>query len=273
MVERLLPDGKLIGIDQDDEALKAAGERLKDFGKNVILAKGNFSDLARIVSESGYSSVDGVLFDLGVSSHQLDAGERGFSFRADAPLDMRMDATAGRTAADLVNTLSERDLSDIIWKYGEERWSKRIAKFIVERRQRSRILTTGDLVDVILAAVPAGARSDRIHPATRTFQGLRIAVNRELESLQSGLEAAVSLLSVGGRVCILSYHSLEDRIVKDTLLKYTGRCTCPASLPICVCGAKRSLKILTKKPVTASDDEIERNPRSRSAKLRTAEKL
>lgn len=273
LVKRLVPDGKLIGIDQDDEALTAASERLREFSANVVLAKGNFSQIGEIVADSGVSSVDGVLFDLGVSSHQLDAAERGFSFRSDAPLDMRMDSSAGETAADLVNSLSERDLSDIILKFGEERWARRIAKFIVERRKRERIESTGELVEVILAAVPAGARTERIHPATRTFQGLRIAVNRELESLRVGMEEAIRLLSPGGRVCVLSYHSLEDRIVKEALLKCTGRCSCPPSLPVCCCGAKQTMRILTRKPVVATEEEIDRNPRARSAKLRAAEKI
>ncbi|MHB0913014.1 MAG: 16S rRNA (cytosine(1402)-N(4))-methyltransferase RsmH [Armatimonadota bacterium] len=268
IVKRILP-GKLIGIDRDDEALAAAADRLKDFKQHVILEKGNFGDLEAIARKHDIQAVDGVLFDLGVSSRQLEAAERGFSFRYDAPLDMRMDTSQRLTAEELVNTVSEKHLMEIIRDYGEERWAKRIARFIVERRP---VRTTGELVEAITAAVPAGARKG-IHPATRTFQAIRIAVNRELESLQAGLDAAIGLLAEGGRVCILSYHSLEDRIVKDTFARFAGRCTCPPGLPVCACGAEKELKILTKKPVTPTKEEIGDNPRARSAKLRAAEKI
>lgn len=273
IVKLVAPDGRVIGVYRDDEALSAARERTKEFSDSVLLEKGNFSELEEIADRLGLSAIDGALMDLGVSSHQLDAGERGFSFKADAPLDMRMDPTQGETAADIVNTRSERELTEILWNYGEERWAKRVAKFIVERRGSGRITTTSDLVDIVLAAIPAGARPEKIHPATRTFQALRIVANRELESLQAGLDSVIRLLSTGGRVCVLSYHSLEDRIVKETFLRYSGRCSCPPSLPICACGAKRTVRILTRKPVTASESEVRENPRSRSARLRVAEKL
>jgi 16S rRNA (cytosine1402-N4)-methyltransferase len=273
IVKRILPDGKLLGIDRDDDALDEAGERLREFAGSVILEKGNFSELETIAWKMGIESVNGVLFDLGVSSFQLETPERGFSFRHEADLDMRMDKTQPVTAKEIVNSYSERRLTEIIRDYGEERWAKRIAKFIVERRSHRQIRTTTELVDIIKGAVPGGARDERIHPATRTFQALRIAVNRELESLQEGLEAAVKLLVPGGRVVVLSYHSLEDRIVKDLFTRQAGRCTCPPGLPICACGAKKNVKILTKRPVLPTEEEVCANPRARSAKLRAAEKL
>jgi 16S rRNA (cytosine1402-N4)-methyltransferase len=239
----------------------------------VILEKGNFADIESILDRAEIPQADGFLFDLGVSSHQLEEPERGFSFRHDAALDMRMDRTQRTTAEELVNSLSEKHLAEIIWKYGEERWGKRIAKFIVERRARRRIRTTTELVEAILAAVPSGARSETIHPATRTFQALRIAVNRELEVLEAGLDSAVLRLTRGGRVCVLSYHSLEDRIVKETFSKHGGRCVCPPAFPVCTCGAEKRLEILTRRPVLPTEKEIKANPRARSAKFRAAEKL
>lgn len=273
IVRRILPDGKLIGIDQDDAALDASRDVLKQYAGNVILEKGNFEDLEAIAGRLGIQSVDGMLFDLGVSSHQLEAAERGFSFRQDAPLDMRMDQSQPVTARELVNTLSERRLAEIIRDFGEERWAKRIAKFIVDRRARGPIETTRELADIVRAAIPAGARTEHIHPATRTFQALRIAVNRELEVLQAGLDQAIHLLAKGGRVVALSYHSLEDRIVKETFSKYAGKCACPPGLPVCACGAEKVVKILTRRPVVPSEDEIRSNPRARSAKLRAAERF
>lgn len=267
------PDGKLIGIDRDEEALEAAAEYLKRYSDRVILEKGDFGELESISEKLGIQAVDGILFDLGVSSHQLESAERGFSFRYDAPLDMRMNTSQAVTAAELVNSLSERRLAEVIWKYGEERWAKRIAKFIIDRRARRPIQTTLDLVNVIMSAIPAGARPEGIHVATKTFQALRIAVNKELESLQAGLDAAIRLLAKGGRVSVLSYHSLEDRIVKETFARNSGRCTCPPALPVCACGAQKSIRILTKRPLTPSVEEIRRNPRARSARLRAAEKI
>lgn len=273
IVKRILPDGKLLGIDRDEDALKAAAERLSEYSDNVILEKGNFSEIETIAWKAGVDSANGVLMDLGVSSYQLDVAERGFSFREDAELDMRMDRTQPVTAKEIVNSFSERRLAEIIRDYGEERWAKRIAKFIVERRSHRPIRTTTDLVDIIKAAVPEGAREERIHPATRTFQALRIAVNRELEALQTGLDAAVNLLVPTGRLVVLSYHSLEDRIVKESFTRQAGRCTCPPGLPICACGARKNVRILTRRPVLPTDEEVRVNPRARSAKLRAAEKL
>jgi len=273
IVKRILPDGRLVGIDRDEEALRAAAQYLGPYSENVILEKGNFADLEAIAGRLDIQTVDGVLFDLGVSSRQLESAERGFSFRYDAPLDMRMDTAQAVTARELVNSLSERQLAELIWKFGEERWAKRIAKFIIDRRARRPIRMTSELVEVILAAIPAAARTETIHPATRTFQALRIAVNRELESLQAGLDAAVRLLAQSGRVCVLSYHSLEDRIVKETFARHAGRCMCPSALPVCVCGAERIIKVLTKRPVVPSEDEVRANPRARSARLRAAEKI
>jgi len=273
IVKRILPGGKLVGIDRDEEALRAAAQYLEPYSENVIFEKGNFADLEAIAGGLGIQTVDGVLFDLGVSSRQLESAERGFSFRYDAPLDMRMDTAQAVTARELVNSMSERRLAELIWKFGEERWAKRIAKFIADRRARQPIQTTSELVGIILAAIPAGARTETIHPATRTFQALRIAVNQELESLQAGLDAAIRLLAQSGRACVLSYHSLEDRIVKQAFAKHAGRCVCPSTLPVCACGAKKSIKILTKRPVVPSEDEVCANPRARSARLRAAEKI
>ena len=273
IVRRIAPDGRLIGIDRDREALEAASDRLSEFSSNVTLVKGDFADLEAIAHDLDIQTIDGVVLDLGVSSHQLDSVERGFSFRADAPLDMRMDRSQRVTAREIVNSFSEKHLAEIIRDYGEERWAKRIAEFIVDRRSRKPIETTGELVDVILAAMPSGARPKEIHPATRTFQGLRIAVNRELDALEAGLESAIGMLAPNGKIVVLSWHSLEDRIVKDTILKHTGRCVCPPALPVCACGTRKELEILTRRPATASPEETAANPRARSAKLRAAMKL
>ena len=273
IVKRILPGGRLIGIDRDEEALAAASKRLADFSGNVTLVKGDFGNLQAIVRDLDIQAINGVLLDLGVSSHQLDTAERGFSFRQDAPLDMRMDRTQRLTAREIVNLYSERHLAEIIRDYGEERWAKRIAQFIVDRRTQKPIETTGELVEVILAAMPSGARPKDIHPATRTFMALRIATNRELESLRTGLEAAIGLLAKDGRIVVLSWHSLEDRIVKESFLRHSGRCTCPPGLPVCACGTEKELEILTKRPVTASPDEVAAHAPARSSKLRAAKKL
>jgi 16S rRNA (cytosine1402-N4)-methyltransferase len=272
IVRRIAPDGRLVGLDRDEEAISAASDKLREYSGNVILEKGNFADLSAIAEKLCIESVDGVLLDLGVSSHQLDSAERGFSFRHDAPLLMRM-GSEGITARELVNTLSEKKLAELMWKYGEERWAKRIAKFIVDRRARQPIETTSELVDVILAAVPTGARPETIHAATKVFMSLRVAVNCELEALQAGLDAAIRLLARGGRVCVLSYHSLEDRIAKEGFAKHAGRCVCPSALPVCVCGAEKTIRILTRRPAVPSEAEVRANPRARSAKLRVAEKI
>jgi 16S rRNA (cytosine1402-N4)-methyltransferase len=227
-----------------------------------------------VLADAGLAYADGFLFDLGVSSHQLDAAERGFSYQADAPLDMRMDPSAGGvTAADVVNTLDEAEIARLIRVYGEDRWASRIAAFIVATRARRPIRTTGDLVEVVKQAVPASARREGPHPARRTFQALRIEVNHELEALESGLESAVRWLRKDGRIVVISYHSLEDRIVKEAFRDYARGCVCPPDLPICACGHVPILEILTAQPVTASADEVEVNPRARSAKLRSARRL
>ena len=266
-------NGMVIGIDQDQEALEAAGRRLAEFGATVRLVHGNFADLDRHLDALAVTGLDGFILDLGVSSHQLDSGGRGFSFQQDAPLDMRMDAGGAETAADLVNSLPEQELERIIRDYGEERWARRIAAFIVKARGEQAILTTLQLTDVIKGAVPRAKWEERIHPATRTFQALRIAVNHELERLEQGLRAALERLKPGGRGLVISFHSLEDRIVKHIFREYATGCICPRQLPVCACGRKPRVKILTSRPVTAAQAETSRNPRARSAKLRAAEKL
>ncbi|HIJ81766.1 MAG TPA: 16S rRNA (cytosine(1402)-N(4))-methyltransferase RsmH [Desulfuromonadales bacterium] len=267
------PDALLIGIDHDRSALAAAGAKLEHLGKRAHLLHGNFADCAALLNGIGIGKIDGFILDLGVSSHQLDTGERGFSFQKDAPLDMRMDHDGGETAAELISRLDEGELEHIIREYGEERWARRIASFIVRERAESPIDTTFRLVDIIKGAVPKAAWDDRIHPATRTFQGLRIAVNSELESLERGMKAALDLLKPGGRGVVISFHSLEDRIVKQIFREYATGCTCPRQLPVCVCGNHPRVRVLTGRPVTASPGEINQNPRARSAKLRAVEKL
>jgi 16S rRNA (cytosine1402-N4)-methyltransferase len=273
VLESSSPDSILIGIDRDTEALAGARTRLAPFGKRALLFHGNFDRLAEIVAEIGIPGIDGFLLDLGVSSHQLDSGARGFSFQQDAPLDMRMDADSGDTAAELVNSLPEEELARIIREFGEERWAKRIAAFIVQARGEAPIATTGRLVDIIKGAIPRGAWEERIHPATRTFQALRIAVNDELGSLERGLAAGLDLLNRGGRGVVISFHSLEDRLVKNMFRGLARGCTCPKNFPRCVCSATPQVKVLTGKPVMAGDAEREANPRARSAKLRAVEKL
>ncbi|MFZ2948466.1 MAG: 16S rRNA (cytosine(1402)-N(4))-methyltransferase RsmH [Desulfuromonadaceae bacterium] len=267
------PNAFLIGIDRDQAALGAAGARLAGYGGQVRLLHGDFADVAELLGNLGIASLDGFILDLGVSSHQLDTRERGFSFQQDAPLDMRMDTSSGETAADLVNELPEAELERIIGEYGEERWAKRIASFIVKERAESLITTTFRLVDIIKGAVPKAKWDERIHPATRTFQALRIAVNSELESLDRGMRSALDLLKPGGRGVIISFHSLEDRIVKHIFREYAEGCTCPRQMPVCVCGKQPRVKVLTGRPVTATAAETDENPRARSAKLRAVEKL
>lgn len=266
-------DGLLIGIDQDPEALKAAAKRLSGFECSVKLVSSNFSNITDVVDNVGVEHVDGILMDIGVSSYQLDESSRGFTYREDVPLDMRMNPSVEITAAYIVNKEPEDKLCQIIGQYGEERWAARIAKFICERRKEGPIATTGELVDIIRAAVPKGARQEGIHPARRTFQALRIAVNDELGSLERGINGAVNVLSSEGRLAILSYHSLEDRIVKQTFKQMEEPCTCPREIPVCICGLKPVIRVITRKPELPSDVEIERNPRARSAKLRIAQKL
>lgn len=273
ILEASSPGGTLIGFDRDAEALKAARERLLPYGDRVRLVQGNFIQVAEVLTGFGIERIDGILLDLGVSSHQLDSPERGFSFMKEAPLDMRMDRDSGSTAADLVNTLPEQELAGIIRDFGEERWARRIASFIVSARNEAPIETTLRLVEIIKGAIPRGAWEERLHPATRTFQALRIAVNDELASLEKALDLGVKMLNRGGRGVVISFHSLEDRIVKNSFRRLAQGCTCLKGLPYCVCGSTPLLRVLTGKPVQVSAAEVEANPRSRSARLRAVEKL
>ncbi len=273
IMKRILPDGRVIGIDQDTNALEAAKERLSAFENNVIFAHSNFYKIKAVVAGLGLETVDGILFDLGVSSHQLDEGSRGFSYMQDAPLDMRMNANDPVTAEQLVNELPEEELTSIIKDYGEERWAKRIAAFIAEHRRRQLIHTTGELVDIIKKAIPAGARKDGPHPAKRTFQALRIAVNDELNRFAEALRDAVEILRPGGRVCVITFHSLEDRIAKEVFRELAKECICPPELPVCMCDKQKQVDIITGKPILPGPQEITDNPRARSAKLRVAEKV
>lgn len=270
--EILRRGGRVIGIDQDAVALSAASRRLAPFGAAFTPVKSNFKEIKSVLSALGIEKVDGVLADLGVSSPQLDEAERGFSYMHSAPLDMRMDRESAFSAKELINTYDEETLGDIIAGYGEERWARRIAEFIVSKRKEKEIETTMELVSIIKAAVPKGARQDGPHPAKRTFQAIRIAVNRELDVLSSVLSDAVDVLSPGGRISIITFHSLEDRIVKNAYFEGAVGCTCPKSFPVCVCGKKPTLRIITRKPILPSKEELEENPRARSAKLRIAEK-
>jgi 16S rRNA (cytosine1402-N4)-methyltransferase len=271
--EKLQPTGRLVVIDQDPAALNEAKSSLASLSITIIPIHGNFRNIASLLLDLQISAVNGILLDLGVSSHQLDEGERGFSFKADAPADMRMNTTAGETAADLLERLDERELSKILWEYGEERWAARIAKFIVERSAKEPITTTKQLADTVAAAIPKGAQPPGIHPATRTFQALRIAVNDELGALQEALDGGVTSLAPGGRMAVISYHSLEDRIVKQSFARYGGKCQCPPGLPMCQCNATEIAKVVTRKPVLPTSVEIAANPRARSAKLRIVEKI
>ena len=271
--EILKRGGRLIGIDRDSDAIDAAGKYLSSINNNFTLVKSNFSNIIAVLSDLGIETVDGIIADLGVSSYQLDEPERGFSYMHDAPLDMRMDRDSGLSAETVVNEYSEAELADIIFAYGEERWAKRIAQFIAQARKENKITTTGELVSIIKAAVPKGARQDGPHPAKRTFQALRIEVNGELNILKDAVKDAVSVLKSGGRIGIITFHSLEDRIVKNTFKELSIGCTCPPEFPVCQCGKVPQVKIITRKPILPSADELEANPRSRSAKLRTAEKI
>ncbi len=270
--------GHLIGIDQDEVALAAATERLGALPDSIRpeldILYGNFGDLDSLLVQAEVPSIDAILFDLGVSSVQIDTPSRGFSFKESGPLDMRMDpSNQTLTAAEIINTYNEADLARVIRQYSDEKWASRIAEFVVKARKTSCITESDELVEIIKAAVPASARRSGGHPAKRTFQALRIEVNGELNVLRSGLEAAIRWLAPGGRIVVISYHSLEDRIVKDLFKQYSTGCTCPPELPVCVCGNKPILKVVTRKPVLPSKEEIERNPRSRSAKLRVALRL
>lgn len=265
--------GKLIGIDQDKEAVAAAQKRLEPFGERLITVNRNFSEIRSILFELGIDEIDGAVLDLGVSSYQLDNAERGFSYMHDAPLDMRMNRDEGISAYDVVNGYSEDKLTSIFYEYGEEKWSKRIAQFIAERRKERNIETTGELADIIKAAIPKKARMDGGHPAKRVFQAIRIEVNGELRILEQAVRDFIDVIKPGGVLSVITFHSLEDRIVKQTFSKLAQGCTCPKDFPVCVCGKKPVVKILTRKPVLPSERELEENSRSKSAKLRAARKL
>ena len=265
-----LTSGKLLSIDQDPDAIEAAGRRLSRY-PNSLIARGNFCEMDKLAAEWGITSVDGILLDIGVSSHQLDEAERGFSYQQDAPLDMRMNPDRPFSAYDVVNGYDEDELDRVIFTYGEERWARRIAQFIVKEREAKPIETTGELVDIIKKAVPKGARKDGPHPAKRTFQAIRIEVNGELEVLQRAIDDVAARLAVGGRLCIITFHSLEDRIVKEAFRKQENPCICPPQFPVCVCGKKPLGRVITRKPILPSKEELEENPRSRSAKLRVLE--
>ena len=267
-----LTTGRLIGIDRDPVALKAAGERLAPYGDRVTLVHSNFCEMASVLESLGISGVDGILLDLGVSSPQLDDGERGFSYMADAPLDMRMDGGDALTADTVVNTWSYEELKKILYEYGEERYAPAIASAIVRRRETAPIRTTLELVDVIRSAMPPAALREKQHPAKRSFQAIRIAVNDELNSVAKAMEAAIPLLNSGGRLAVITFHSLEDRIVKNAMAAAAKGCICPPEFPVCVCGRKPQVDILTRKPIVAAPQELERNPRARSAKLRICQK-
>jgi 16S rRNA (cytosine1402-N4)-methyltransferase len=267
-----LPDGALLALDADPAAIAAAGARLAEYGDRVNFVRGYFDELVEVAREHRFTDVDGVLFDLGVSSPQLDEASRGFSFAREAPLDMRMGPDAGRSAADLVNGLEKQELARIIYEYGEERHSRRIASAIVRERRLKPIETTTQLARITAGSRPS-SRSERIHPATRTFQALRIAVNDELGRLTRALPQAIDLLRAGGRLAVISFHSLEDRIVKDFVKRESTDCVCPPGLPQCVCGHRATLRPITRRPTTASEEEVRANPRARSAKLRVAERL
>lgn len=272
ILKRLGPGGALYGIDRDGEAIAASRERITDDRFTPVL--GNFHDVKSIMARLGVKGLDGALLDLGVSSRQLDEASRGFSYQFDAPLDMRMDATASLTAAEIVNTWDEDDISRVLLDYGEERWAKRIAKFISDEREKSPITTTSRLVEIIDAAIPRKVRSkDGSHPARRTFQALRIAVNDELTPLDKALRDIVDMLNPGGRLCVMAFHSLEDRIVKLAMRDMADPCTCPKDMPVCVCGKKPVVKLITRKPTVAGEDEVAKNPRARSATLRVCERL
>ena len=273
IAKRLNDNGRLIGIDQDEAAILAAGERLKDFGDKVTIVRSNYRNALSVLHDLGIEKIDGMMLDLGVSSYQLDTQERGFSYRYDAPLDMRMDLRQTLTAKDIVNGYSETELFHIIRDYGEDRFAKNIAKHIVMARAKKPIETTGELNEIIRAAIPSKMRAEGGHPSKRTYQAIRIECNTELEVLKESLEELIGILNPGGRLCIITFHSLEDRIVKTAFKKAENPCTCPPSFPVCVCGKKSQGKVITGKPVLPCEEEMESNPRSKSAKLRIFEKI
>ncbi|MBY0216496.1 MULTISPECIES: 16S rRNA (cytosine(1402)-N(4))-methyltransferase RsmH [Paenibacillus] len=279
IASKLGPGGRLIALDQDDWALDNAREKLASYGDRITLVKTNFRDLEQVLKEldvpmkDGVPQVDGILYDLGVSSPQFDEGERGFSYNHDAPLDMRMDQDAFLTAKEIVNEWPEEEIARILYRYGEEKFSRRIARVIVEKRSQAVIETTGELVELIKEGIPAAARRTGGHPAKRSFQALRIAVNDELGAFEEALHQAVRCLAPGGRVSVITFHSLEDRICKQIFSSYLEKCTCPPDFPLCVCGGKGVLRLVNRKPLIPTDTELAENSRARSAKLRVAEKL
>ncbi|MFC9710340.1 16S rRNA (cytosine(1402)-N(4))-methyltransferase RsmH [Paenibacillus sp. NPDC056933] len=279
IASKLGPEGRLIALDQDDWALDNAREKLAPYRERITLVKTNFRDLEQVLKEldvpmkDGVPQVDGILYDLGVSSPQFDEGERGFSYNHDAPLDMRMDQDASLTAKEIVNEWPEEEIARVLYRYGEEKFSRRIARVIVEKRKQSTIETTGELVELIKEGIPAAARRTGGHPAKRSFQALRIAVNDELGAFEEGLHQAVRCLAPGGRVSVITFHSLEDRICKQIFSSYLEKCTCPPDFPLCVCGGKGVLRLVNRKPLSPTETELAENSRARSAKLRVAEKL
>ncbi|MCM1308187.1 MAG: 16S rRNA (cytosine(1402)-N(4))-methyltransferase RsmH [Butyrivibrio sp.] len=270
--ERLGQNGRLIGIDRDGDAVSAAAERLEPFGDKAVIVRDNYGNIGRVLSELGIQRVDGILLDIGVSSHQLDTSERGFTYKEDAPLDMRMDRRMGMTAEDIVNGYSEAELCRVIRNYGEERFAKNIAAHIARAREKRRITTTGQLADIIRTAVPIKARAVGGHPAKRTFQAIRIELNGELEVLENTIDEMIGLLNDRGRLCVITFHSLEDRIVKNKFRDNVNTCICPPDFPICVCNRKPKGEVITKKPIVPSQRELEENKRAKSAKLRIFER-
>ena len=272
-IAKRLTTGRLIGIDRDPVALKAAGERLAPYADRVTLVHSNFCEIAQVLKDLNIDGVDGILLDLGVSSPQLDDGSRGFSYMADAPLDMRMNSEDTLSAYDVVNSWSFEELKRILFDYGEERYAPKIASAICKKREEKPIETTLELVDVIRGAMPAQALREKQHPAKRSFQAIRIAVNDELGSVEKVMKDAIPCLNHGGRLAVITFHSLEDRIVKTAMASAAKGCTCPPSFPVCVCGKKPQVQVITRKPIVSTDEELERNPRARSAKLRVCEKV
>ena len=272
-IAKRLTTGRLIGIDRDPVALKAAGERLAPYADRVTLVHSNFCEIAQVLEDLNIEGVDGILLDLGVSSPQLDDGSRGFSYMADAPLDMRMNSEDTLSAYDVVNSWSFEELKRILFDYGEERYAPKIASAICKKREEKPIETTLELVDVIRSAMPAQALREKQHPAKRSFQAIRIAVNDELGSVEKVMKDAIPCLNHGGRLAVITFHSLEDRIVKTAMASAAKGCTCPPSFPVCVCGKKPQVQVITRKPIVSTDEELERNPRARSAKLRVCEKV
>ncbi len=272
IARRLSGEGRLFGFDQDAAAIEAATRRLEPYKDRVSIIRSNYSEMRERLSELGVRSADGILLDLGVSSYQLDDAQRGFSYRADAPLDMRMDQRQKLSAREVVNGYSIEELTRVIREYGEERFARNIAKHITAEREKKPIETTGELISIIKAAIPAKAREGGGHPAKRTFQAIRIEVNRELDVLSDSLDGMIDLLADGGRICVITFHSLEDRIVKETFRRNENPCTCPPEFPVCVCGKKSKGHVITRKPIIPSEEETEENPRSKSAKLRVFER-